>query len=502
MDSLKSFFQKLVSSLSMRSFIGGLEISDQVIRLVYNNKKTWQLAAVRVAPGVMEKGKIKDSDAFIAALRELRSKIPFKQKKKMTVVVSLSSVNMYSQVFTLPIMEGKDFNDAVDLNVRMLSPVDVAQTYFGWEMLGNDAAGLKSEVVAAFIDKEVVDEMTQALYAAGFIAIGIESRALALVRIFRQKGSGADIEKSYLLLDIDNSGIDFLIIRKGKLYFEYGTAWPDLADDKGQVSVARFKETLSGSLRQVINFYTQHWPEPLSAVILAATAFEKEAQEAAQASASSLPVIRMTLTMDQQMSLEWMVALGCSLRGTNGVFRDKEINLSGKGAINTFHREQLLTFVTLWRVIVPVVLGCLVLMFAGADNFLIGTKAKVNVQPAINQQEESTIAAFEASSTAFNQLVATAANAESRIGKNYRMITDIQSMAAANNISLNHISFQGGSGPILVAGTAQSEMAIVAFKSAVQSEPHFGVVTLPLSNIQGNNGAYTFFMQFPLNAGY
>ena len=36
----------------------------------------------------------------------------------MNVVVSLSSVNMYSQVFTLPVMEGKGLAAAVDLNVR------------------------------------------------------------------------------------------------------------------------------------------------------------------------------------------------------------------------------------------------------------------------------------------------------------------------------------------------------------------------------------------------
>ena len=71
----------------------------------------------------------------------------------------------------------------------MVSPVDVAQTYFGWEMLGSDEANLKSEVSAAFVDKALVDELTQTLYAGGFITVGVESRALALVRIFRQKGT-------------------------------------------------------------------------------------------------------------------------------------------------------------------------------------------------------------------------------------------------------------------------------------------------------------------------
>jgi Tfp pilus assembly PilM family ATPase len=483
--------------------VGGLEISDQVLRLVYFKNKTWQLAAIRLAPGVLEKGKIKDSQAFIAALHELKLRVLFgrKKNKKMNVVVSLSSVNMYSQVFALPIMKDKNLDDAVDLNVRMLSPVDVAQTYYGWEMLGNDESSLKSEIAAAFVDKALVDEMTQALYAAGFITVGVESRSLALVRIFRQKGSGADVDKSYLLLDIDNSGIDFLIIRKGKLYFEYATQWSTLADEKGEMSVVKFKETLTADMRQVMNFYTQHWPEPLVAVILAATAFEKEAEEAIQES-SSLPVIRMTLMMDQQVSLEWMVALGCSLRGINGMLKDKEINLSGEGAIDTFHREQLLNFITLWRVIVPVVLGCLVIVFALADNFLVGIESSINVQPTFNQQEMADMEALEASSTAFNQSIALVANAEAGLNKNYLVITEVENAASANGITITHLSFQAPGQPILVSGTAPSEDEIVAFKGAIQSDPHFGIVSLPLANIQGNNGGYAFSMTFSLSTAF
>ncbi len=485
--------------------MGGLEVSDQVLRLVYFDGKTWQLAAVRLAPGVMEKGKIKDEQAFVAALRELRQKMPFSRnrKKKMNVIVSLSSVNMYSQVFTLPIMQGKDLTGAVDLNVRMLSPVDITQTYFGWEMLGSDATGLKAEVAAAFVDKALVDAITQALYAAGFITVGVESRALALTRIFRQRGTGADINTSYLLLDIDNSGIDFLVIRKGKLYFEYATQWNSLADEKGQISVAKFNETLEGDLRQVMNFYGQHWPEPIAAVIVAASAFEAEAEDAVRASIPApLPVIRMTLTMDQEISLEWMVALGCSLWGSNDPSKDKEINLSGEGAIDTFHREQLLDFVALWRVLVPVVLGCLIAVAAIADNFLATTKAGITAQPSFNQREEAVMASLEASSTAFNQSVALVANAESRIGRNYQVITEIQRAATANNITLNHISFQAPGVPILVAGTARVETDIVAFRAAIQGDPHFGTVNLPLNNIQGSAGNYTFSMTFPLSSGF
>jgi len=398
-------------------------------------------------------------------------------------------------------MEGSDLDRAIDLNVQMLSPMDISQAYYGWQLIGRDEKSLRSEIAAAFADKVIVDGMIQALYAAGFITVGLESRALALVRALREKGGGIDPGRSYLVVDIDNSGIDFLVVRAGKLYFEYPNAWADISDDKGQVLVAKFKEMLAANTRQVLNFYSQHWPEPLAGILLSAVAFEEEAEPAIAGSAMALPVIPLTLTMGEEVPPEWFVAFGCGLRGIHADPKDKEINLSGSGAVDTYHDERLLDFFALWRVLIPVVLGCLIVMYAFANNFLSITASSLESSVAFAGQrnESAEIGALEASSTAFNQSVSLIANAESQINNDYLMITDINATAAANGVTVDNISFQAANTPILVAGTAQSEDQIAAFRNAIQSDPHFGTVTLPLLNIQGTTGAYTFSMTFPLS---
>lgn len=503
MNTIKAVIQKVLSFLRIRATAAGLEVSDQVLRLVYFDRKMWRMEALRLAPGIMEKGKIKDTPAFAAALHELKLKVPSaKGKKKMNAVVSLSSVSIYSQVFTLPIMEGKDLDKAIDLNVQMASPVDVSKAYFGWQILGRDEVNLRSEIAAAFVDKAVVDEMTQALYDAGFITVGVESRALALVRLLREKGAGIDVQKSYLLLDIDNTGIDFLIVRNGKLYFEYTNLWSDIANEKGEVSVEKFEETLESSLRQVTNFYTQHWPEPLTAVILSAAAFKEEAEKAVGV-ALSLPVMPLTFSAGRDVSPEWFIAFGCGLRGLNANSVSNEINLSGEGAMDTFHEEQMVGFFTLWQILVPAVLALLVVMLVLADDFLQVTRTGIESQPTFAQHgvELKEVAALEASSTAFNQSVLLVATAESQVSKNYLLISEINKVAAANAVTISHISFQSGAAPILVAGAAQSATQVTAFKDAIQSDPHFGVVVLPLTNIQPvGSGGYTFSMSFPLSS--
>jgi hypothetical protein len=346
--------------------------------------------------------------------------------------------------------------------------------------------------------------MTQALYAAGFITVGVESRSLALVRILREKGEGLDIAKSYLLLDVDNSGIDFLIVRNGRLYFEYANPWSDLADDKGQITVEKFEETLASSLRQVMNFYSQHWPEPLAGVILSAAAFKEEAEQAVKASLA-LPIVPLAVSLGAAISPEWYVAFGCSLRGLNAGDAGKEINLSGGRAMDVYHKEQMIGFFTLWRILVPAVLGFLIVVLVVADNFLYTIRSGVESETLFNQHGvgATEVTALEASSTAFNRSVAITANAESQITRNYMIITEIDALAAPNNISVNSISFQAANTPILLAGTARTATDISAFKDAIQGNPHFGTVTLPLLNIQqSSGGGYSFSMSFPLSSGF
>lgn len=501
MNPIKLFFQKTLSFLHVRATAGGLEISDQVLRLAYYDGKTWQMAAVRLAPGVMEKGKLKDTDAFITALRELKLKVPAlkDKKKKMSVVVSMSSANIYSQVFTLPILEGEELMNAVSLNMQALSPLGAPRTYSGWQLLGKDEASLRLEILAAFIDKQIVDEMVQALFTAGFLTVGVESSALALARILREKGADIDINKSYLLLDIDNSGADFLVIRKGQLYFEYTNRWTELADEKGQIPVEKFENTLTVSLRQVTNFYDQHWHEPLSAVVLSAVAFGEQTERAI--AVASLPIINLTLVMGAPVSSEWLVVLGCSLRGFQLGIHDKEINLSGEETMNMFRKEQILDFLDFWRIFVPFALFFLIVISAIADSYFISVKGMVESQSSFGQQGENLqqIAALEASSTAFNQLVTLFQGAVQQRNSIAPILSPLTSMAAANGVTINHILLTAANAPILLSGVTQTESQIEALRSAISADPEFGPVTLPLSGIQLNNQVYSFSMTFPLS---
>jgi len=292
--------------------------------------------------------------------------------------------------------------------------------------------------------------------------------------------------------------MDFLVIRNGALYFEYATQWRDIMDDKGEIPTGRFESALAGSLRQVLNFYNQHWKEPLASVILSAVALEAQAEKA-MAENSPLPVSKLTLVMGQPISSEWLVALGCCLRGMDGgTAADKEINLLGEDSRSRFEEEQLLHFMRFWRVMLPLSLAILVLTFAGADLFVsstrIGIESRANL--AIPGEEAAQISSLQNQAQNFNREVALVTAAEAMRSAKGPFVDAVLKISAANGITPLHIVLSSFGTPVSFIGSATNESAIVAFKGALTADPRFSSVNLPLTGVQTQGNTITFSMTF------
>lgn len=492
--------ERLLALLHVRSVAAGLEVSDEVLRLALFDGKSWKMYAVRLEPGILAKGEIKDRKAFIAAAAALRNEMGLRHTKKpVNVVVCLSSVDVYTQVFHLPMVEGRGLDEAVALNLQMASPIPTVEAYSGWQVVGHNDNTAQIEILAAFVNRKTVDEMADALFEGGFIAMGVESRGLALTRLVREKGAGVDVPKSYLFVNIDNFGLDFLIIRNGALYFEYENPWRDLMDDKGEITAEKFETLLAGSLRQVLNFYSQNWPEPLGAIILSTVVFQSEAEKVITANAA-FPAIRLTLVMGQPISSEWLVVLGSSLRVSAARGRDPEINLLGEDSRDRFHEERLLHFMAFWRTAVPVALGLLVATFFAADLFVKNVIAESNTDAGttVDAAQLAEITTLEASVDSFNHSVDLLSSVESSISPKNDALQKLAAAADATGITITHISFQSFSVPISLTGYATAQDHILAFQNNLDNDPAFKNVTLPLTGVvtQGSTEAFVMTLLF------
>ncbi len=490
--------EQLLSLLRVRSLAAGLEVSDEVLRVAIFDGAAWKMYAARLAPGIIEKGVIRDRPAFVAAAAALKKQMgPDYAKKQINAVVCLSSVDVYTQVFQLPIVRGEGLNEAVSLNLQMASPIPTTEAYSSWQVVGRNEATVQLEILAAFVDRKVVDDMADALFEGGFIAMAVESRGLALTRLVREKGAGVDVPKAYLFINVDNFGLDFLVIRNGSLYFEYENPWRDLMDGKGEITVEKFEATISSSLRQVLNFYSQSWSEPLGAIILSTVVFQEEAEKVITDS-TSFPAMRLTLVMGQPISSEWLVVLGSSLRGSAARSKDREINLLGETSRDRFHEERLLHFVGFWRTVIPMALGLLLATYVAADFFLwnMASPAQLNSASTVSAEQYTKITSLESTAQKFNSSVTLLSSIEQMIHPKNSVLATLLPIANSTGITITNLSLQSFASPVSIQGYATGRDHILAFQADLENDAQFSNINLPLTGVLSQGNSVTFTMTF------
>lgn len=497
---LIKFKHAVLSWLRVRPLAAGMEINDQAIRLGHFDGKLWQLRSVRLEPGVLEEGRIKNRPAFIAALQSLRSQRESRDifgHKKVTVVVSLSSLDIYNQLFELPITStGAELSKAVELNINMSAPDDMTKLYSGWQIVGRKSDGLGWEIMSSFVSREVMDEVAEALAEVGFLVMAAEPRALSLVRILREKGAHFGDGKAFVVLAIDDVGMEYVVVRSGQLYFEYLNRWKNIAGPSGEISEKNFEEDLITSLRQVMNFYGQHWTEPLSAVIVSTIALREQVEKAV-AENVSCPAERLALTVGQPISSEWLIALGCGLRGSANVDIE-EINVAGDIWKDRFSDEQLLGFFGFWRIMIPIAFGLIAAAFWVGYSFLHSEAAELQakIHTTGNADLQVQLTALQASSTVFNNLVSEVAIADQGRISYSPLVAGVFEAANVNGVTPQHVTVSGQN--VTMDGSASSQAKIIAFKQALTTNQRFTGVDVPLTSIQpsGNNFTFTLTLTF------
>jgi len=498
---IKEVLNNALAIMRVRQPVGGLEISDSALRYVFFRGGKWQLASVHLAPGVFVLGEVKEKEEFISALKNLHSAVfGALSRKKMSVAVSLSSANIYSQIFNLPMVEGENLDKAVELNLQMASPGSLAETYSSWQPLYEDETNYRLEIQSAFIRRTVADDVRSALTEAGFSPVVLEWRALSLARLIRSVAAGFDKEKSYICLNLDADVMDIFILRRGLLYFDYLNYWRDVQGDERDITLNSFKEAVTRNLHSVINFYSSHWSDPVREIFIVSTGLKDEIKETIKAN-FNFDVLDVALGMERSPSEEWFVTLGAAIRGETPRDQDEEISLLGIDASEEFRREEVMGFAKFWRVMTPVALAVLFAVFFGSYIFL--KSQKDNLESAslkIPPQQENEINSLEKQATEFNRLVALVTQIDLGNFSKASVLERVKNIADGAGIVLNRFYFLGGGGQALITGTAKSQDQLLNFKKAMEVDSHFQNVKLPLEGVKSGPDGLSFSVNFSINS--
>ena len=499
-EKLKYSWRKFIKLLKSETVIGSVSISNTAIRFVRLNDGIIEKIGVVLEPGVIVSGKLKNKESFLRALLALRYKLG-NPKENIHVMVSLPPDNVYTQSFSIPIIEDRLVNEAAKLNLQLLSPIDIKTAYTDWEKIGeSQEEGGKIELLGGFTNKTMVDEFTSVLRDAGFGIVAVEFSALSLARLIKMESLNANLERPQVFLSVSSDGPEFLIIKNNKLYFNYFFPWTSV--EGRQISFSDFGAILTQEMKKVLNFYSSHWNSQLNDLTLITQGLYSEIEGIIK---NNFPGINIRpLTLNERFSnfnSSWYSTLGGAIRGKILRSEDNFISLMDIGTEQSFFESRVDYFVKIWRTIILSTLSITVFSFFLGDMFFlkISNGLEDQISSIVQRQETQEVLDLEKKAAEFNNLIDKALYAK----KNSRQISrffGVFDQIAGNEISIQKIIFDSDRATVLITATAKSNQAVINFKNSLAGLKEFRDVEFSFTSTTNNiDGTISFPITFGVN---
>lgn len=499
-EKLAYSWHKLVKLLESETVIGSVSISNTAIRFVRLTDGIIEKIGVVLEPGVIVAGKLKNREPFLKALLALRYKLG-NPKENIHVMVSLPPDNVYTQSFSIPIIEDRLVNEAAKLNLQLLSPIDIKTAYTDWEKIGEaQEDGGKIELLGGFTNKTIVDEFTSVFREAGFGIVAVEFSALSLARLIKTESLNANFEKPQVFLSVSSDGPEFMIIKNNKLYFNYFFPWTSV--EGRQISFSDFGNILTQEMKKVLNFYSSHWNSQLNDLILITQGLYGEIEGIIK---RNFPAINIRpLALNEKFSgfnSSWYSAVGGAIRGKISRSEDNFISLMDIGTEQSFFESRVEYFVKIWRVVILSTLSIIVFSFFLGDMFFLNISNNLasQISSMVQRQETKDVLDLEKKANEFNGLIAKALYAK----KNSRQVSKyfkVFSQIAGNEVSIQKIIFDSDRATVLITAIAKSNQAVINFKNSLASLKEFRNVEFSFTSTTNNtDGTINFPITFGVN---
>lgn len=487
---------KTLSQIKDRFFapasVGALEVSATSIKYLLAQGNSITQASLRLPPGIIEKGRIKDAKMLEQALRSVHLQIA-PSTKPISVMLSLPQSIVYTQAFTVPMVAQAQLEESIALNLQMISPSAVDETFYDYQEIQERADMNQFELLGAFAQQADVRSYTDILKAAGFIPVTVGFPALSLARLIKLRWGGLANTEDYLVLYISSEGVMALILKNGNLAFNRFTPWHEITKnaDAEHLTFPQIKEFLVEDLQKILTFYLGRTGKQLTNAILISPIFNFELITLVR-ERLGITMHNLTITELPNLQSSWFTVLGGALRGAIPRNRDLEITLSEKSSQREYLEERSIDFIILWR---NIIVGAL-LFVLGA---FIVTTSMFNKQQAYLAKRIQT--EFDARSLAdnvvvqgkiqsFNSLVELLTKTAEKERVWSPFLVSLQSIAG-KDIALKKISIDSGLNFIL-NGSAKNDEIAIALKERLASLPYVKNVSLPLNQItrEGDTGIF------------
>lgn len=478
--------------------IGALEVSTTAIKYLLIRGNTIVQASLRLPPGVIERGTIKNRAVFVEALKNLHAQITPKPRP-INVILTVPSNLVFAQSFNVPIVAKENLAESIKLNLQMISPNKIEDSYYDYQeiKLNKDLGHL--ELLGAFTSATPINEFQSALEEADFVPISVEFPGLSLARLIFQRWGGIELEQNYLLIYVSSEGVLMMILKNGNLAFNHFTSWEAAGQNGASFTFEQVKDIIKREMQRVMNFYLSRSGKVLTEAILISPVFNYEIVKMASEELK-IKIRNLTIAELPKLQPSWFPVLGAGLRGLVSRSKDTDISLAATGSQTEYYQERALNFIGLWR---NILIGTLVLVLAA---FATTDTLFYKQQTQLTDRLENTFDSATLKNSAlvrekianFNALLDTI-EATSNKENVWSPILDSVVDVAETSISLDRVFVGKTDSRGVISGKGSSEEAVLAFKDRLLANSYFADAALPLSNIKtASDGSASFNMNVTL----
>lgn len=490
-----TWFENFLKRLIPEEEFGALEIGEKNVRYLLFSKYDLKLkifSEVKLEPGIIVKGELKNKAALIGALNEIKKAVGYGNLKTppsggLPVIVTLSSANFFFNVINLPDVPEASYDEAVKLNLSQVTPVSLDLAYSDWQNLGVNLKTLQREFLIGVAPRAKIDAYLECFEQVGFEPLALESRSLSLLRNFNYFSQTVEKNITFLMVEIGEDGIGFLVGKSGKLFFDFYLFWDEIPETQDKkIDRSDLEIILSREVQRTIEYFSLHEQEQILHFSLFSPILKKELEEFLAQKfnlrhvAISLPAVSSQKTSDVYAAL-----IGAGLRGSL-IPRELDdiVSLLPEGTEKIYKDKRILRFVSLWTKIgVAGIMGSVIIL--GSTFLIVGAeKNKIFVQlnslkalPELNEIHQLNKEAEE-----FNKVIGQISGIE----KSYRNWSDfldpIMEAAKAQKISISRLSLAESNSQIKIRANAETQRSALDFQKTMSETPVFSGVEIPLSS--------------------
>jgi hypothetical protein len=479
--------------------ISALSIEERMVRIFCFDKainKITKVGKYALPSGIIEEGVLKKPQELQSFFFSLKTKI-WPKEKNVWIILSLPSVNFYTNILSLPDLEEERFKDAVIFNTQMVAPLPLEEVYFDWEDLGASVKDNEREVFIALGIKKQINTYLDILENNGFKIVAIEPWVLSLVRFLQYFG---EKQQPVLSISLRTEGIEFVLSEDNKLIFFDFDSWPEIfgANIPQQITIEMLKKHLDGEIPMLLNFYSLKRKKSVQKFIFS-SADNQMAAILSKWISETYKLLPLNVNFPSYMrwvTKEWFSIIGAALRSLIPRYKDTIVSLSPVGTEESYEQNHLYRVASLWTKVALVVMMSLTLTMSLLD-ITFFTAIKNRYQQALakpidvittNKEAELVRKADE-----FNTLVAILEKTQTYKKDWKAILSNIFDSSKQNYVNIQRILISNApANNITIQGKAAKKDAVISWKKSLEASGLIKDISLPLEALVETSEGVSF----------